>query len=48
MAITDADFEQSFQLNFSAAVRATRAAVASMIKQGEGAIVNVASVNAFF
>jgi NAD(P)-dependent dehydrogenase (short-subunit alcohol dehydrogenase family) len=36
------------QLNFFAALRATRAAGAQMIDQGEGAIVNVASVNAFF
>jgi NAD(P)-dependent dehydrogenase (short-subunit alcohol dehydrogenase family) len=48
LSITDADFEASFQLNFFAALRATRAAVARMIEQGEGAIVNVASVNAFF
>jgi NAD(P)-dependent dehydrogenase (short-subunit alcohol dehydrogenase family) len=48
LQISDADFERSLQLNFFAALRATRAAVAEMIKQGEGAIVNVASVNAFF
>jgi NAD(P)-dependent dehydrogenase (short-subunit alcohol dehydrogenase family) len=48
LQISDADFERSMQLNFFAAVRATRAAVAEMIKHGEGAIVNVASVNAFF
>jgi NAD(P)-dependent dehydrogenase (short-subunit alcohol dehydrogenase family) len=48
LAISDDDFEQSFQLNFFAALRATRAAVAEMIEQGEGAIVNVASVNSFF
>jgi NAD(P)-dependent dehydrogenase (short-subunit alcohol dehydrogenase family) len=46
--VTDQDFEQSLQLNFFAALRATRAAVAQMIQQGRGAIVNVASVNAFF
>jgi NAD(P)-dependent dehydrogenase (short-subunit alcohol dehydrogenase family) len=45
---TDADFEKSFQLNFFAALGAIRAAVPSMIEQGGGAIVNVASVNAFF
>ena len=45
---TDADFERSLQLNFFTALRATRAAVAQMIEQGGGAIVNVASVNAFF
>ena len=48
LEITDADFEHSLQLNFFAALRATRAAVARMLEQGEGAIVNVASVNAFF
>ena len=46
--ISDEDFERSLQLNFFAALRATRAAVAAMIEQGEGAIVNVASVNSFF
>ena len=48
LAIGDADFEASLQLNFLAAVRATRAAVRDMLPRGEGAIVNVASVNAFF
>jgi NAD(P)-dependent dehydrogenase (short-subunit alcohol dehydrogenase family) len=48
LQITDEDFEQSLQLNFFSALRATRAAVASMVEQGGGAIVNVASVNAFF
>jgi NAD(P)-dependent dehydrogenase (short-subunit alcohol dehydrogenase family) len=48
MSITDADFEASFQLNFFAALRATRAALADMLGRGEGTIVNVASVNAFF
>jgi NAD(P)-dependent dehydrogenase (short-subunit alcohol dehydrogenase family) len=45
---SDADFEASLQLNFFAALRATRAAVAAMLPRGEGSIVNVASVNAFF
>jgi NAD(P)-dependent dehydrogenase (short-subunit alcohol dehydrogenase family) len=45
---SDADFEASMQLNFFAALRATRAAVAAMLQRGEGAIVNVVSVNAFF
>jgi NAD(P)-dependent dehydrogenase (short-subunit alcohol dehydrogenase family) len=48
LSISDEDFERSFQLNFFSALRATRAAVAQMIGQGEGAIVDVASVNAFF
>jgi NAD(P)-dependent dehydrogenase (short-subunit alcohol dehydrogenase family) len=48
LATSDADFEASLQINFFAALRATRAAVAAMLPQGAGAIVNVASVNAFF
>jgi NAD(P)-dependent dehydrogenase (short-subunit alcohol dehydrogenase family) len=48
LATTDEDFEASLQLNFFAALRATRAAVAAMVPRGTGAIVNVVSVNAFF
>ena len=48
VAVTDDDFEASLQLNFFAGLRATRAAVADMLTRGDGAIVNVASVNAFF
>jgi NAD(P)-dependent dehydrogenase (short-subunit alcohol dehydrogenase family) len=48
LEVSDADFERSLQINFFSALRATRAAVAAMIEQGEGVIVNVASVNAFF
>jgi NAD(P)-dependent dehydrogenase (short-subunit alcohol dehydrogenase family) len=47
-ASSDDDFESSLNLNFFAALRATRAAVASMVEQGAGAVVNVASVNSFF
>jgi NAD(P)-dependent dehydrogenase (short-subunit alcohol dehydrogenase family) len=48
LGTSDSDFEESMQLNFFAALRATRAAVTAMLPRGEGAIVNVASVNAFF
>jgi NAD(P)-dependent dehydrogenase (short-subunit alcohol dehydrogenase family) len=48
LSITDQDFERSLELNFFAALRATRAAVAQMTQQAQGTIVNVASVNAFF
>ena len=48
LSLDDADFEASLQLNFFSALRATRAAVADMLPRGEGTIVNVASVNAFF
>jgi NAD(P)-dependent dehydrogenase (short-subunit alcohol dehydrogenase family) len=46
--VSDDDFEASMQLNFFAALRATRAAVAAMLPRRAGSIVNVASVNAFF
>jgi len=48
LSLSDADFEASLQLNFFAALRATRAAVGDMIKRKEGTVVNVASVNSFF
>jgi NAD(P)-dependent dehydrogenase (short-subunit alcohol dehydrogenase family) len=48
LALDDADFQASLELNFFSALRATRAAVAAMMEQGGGTIVNVASVNAFF
>jgi len=48
LEVSDEDFERSLQLNFFAALRATRAAVGAMIDQGGGVIVNVASVNSFF
>ena len=48
LAISDADFQASMELNFFAAVRAIRAAVADMVTRSDGVIVNVASVNAFF
>lgn len=48
LGTSDEDFERSMQINFLSAVRATRAAVVPMIKRGGGAIVNVASVNAFY
>jgi len=48
LGTTDADFEESMRVNFFSALRATRAALGPMLKQGKGAIVNIASVNAFF
>jgi NAD(P)-dependent dehydrogenase (short-subunit alcohol dehydrogenase family) len=48
LSLSDADFEASLQLNFFAALRATRAAVEDMTKRNEGTVVNVASVNSFF
>jgi NAD(P)-dependent dehydrogenase (short-subunit alcohol dehydrogenase family) len=48
LGTSDEDFAWAMQINFFAALRATRAAIVQMLKQGAGAIVNVASVNAFF
>ena len=48
LGTSDQDFEWAMQLNFYSALRASRAALTAMVKQGSGAIVNVASVNAFF
>ena len=45
---SDEDFAWAMQMNFFTALRASRAALAAMVEQGSGAIVNVASVNAFF
>jgi NAD(P)-dependent dehydrogenase (short-subunit alcohol dehydrogenase family) len=45
---SDEDFGWAMQMNFFIALRASRAALAAMVQRGAGAIVNVASVNAFF
>ena len=47
LSIGDAEFEASLQLNFLSALRATRAALGAMLDADGGAIVNVASVNAY-
>jgi NAD(P)-dependent dehydrogenase (short-subunit alcohol dehydrogenase family) len=48
LGTSDEEFEWAMQMNFFTALRATRAAIVPMVEQGGGAIVNVASVNAFF
>lgn len=48
LGTSDDEFEWSMNVNFYAGLRATRAALGPMLEQGGGAIVNVASVNAFF
>jgi NAD(P)-dependent dehydrogenase (short-subunit alcohol dehydrogenase family) len=45
LAITDADWLASININLMAAVRATRSALPSMLAAGKGAIVNICSVN---
>ena len=48
LGTSDDEFEWAMQMNFFIALRASRAALASMVEHGGGTIVNVASVNAFF
>jgi NAD(P)-dependent dehydrogenase (short-subunit alcohol dehydrogenase family) len=48
LATPDEEFAWSMNLNFYSALRASRAALTRMLKDGGGAIVNVVSVNAFF
>jgi NAD(P)-dependent dehydrogenase (short-subunit alcohol dehydrogenase family) len=44
----DDEFQWALDMNFFTGLRATRAALAPMVEQGSGSIVNVASVNSFF
>jgi NAD(P)-dependent dehydrogenase (short-subunit alcohol dehydrogenase family) len=48
LGTSDEEFAWAMEMNFFIALRATRAVLPHMIGQGGGAIVNVASVNAFF
>ena len=48
LGTSDDDFAWAMEMNFFIALRASRAALTAMVRQGSGAIVNVASVNAFF
>ena len=48
LGTSDDEFEWAMQMNFFSALRALRATIPAMVEQGSGAIVNVASVNAFF
>ena len=45
---SDEEFEWAMQMNFFIALRTTRAVLPAMVEAGSGAIVNIASVNAFF
>lgn len=45
---TDADFRWAFDMNFFTTLRASRAALRHMVKEGSGSIVNIASVNSLF
>ena len=46
LSITDENWDASIRLNLMAAVRATRAVLPMMLTAGQGAIVNICSVNA--
>jgi NAD(P)-dependent dehydrogenase (short-subunit alcohol dehydrogenase family) len=48
LGTSDEEFEWALQMDFFTSLRATRAALGPMLKQGSGSIVNVASVNSFF
>jgi NAD(P)-dependent dehydrogenase (short-subunit alcohol dehydrogenase family) len=48
LGTSDSEFAWAMEMNFYIALRTIRAALASMIERGGGAIVNVASVNSFF
>ncbi len=48
LATSDDEFEWAMKMNFFTTLRATRAVLPAMVEQRSGAIVNVASVNAFF
>ncbi|MES1205991.1 MAG: SDR family NAD(P)-dependent oxidoreductase [Pseudomonadota bacterium] len=48
LGTSDEEFAWSMQANFFAALRATRAVLPAMLKQGAGSVVNIVSVNAFF
>ncbi|HST41257.1 MAG TPA: SDR family oxidoreductase [Conexibacter sp.] len=48
LGTSDEEFAWALEMNFFIALRATRAVMPLLVAQGGGAIVNVASVNAFF
>jgi NAD(P)-dependent dehydrogenase (short-subunit alcohol dehydrogenase family) len=47
LAITDEEWDRTFNLSFMAALRSARAAIPMMIARGAGNVVTIGSVNAF-
>ena len=47
LAVSDEEWQRTFDLNLFSAVRACRAALPALVARGSGAIVNLASVNSF-
>jgi NAD(P)-dependent dehydrogenase (short-subunit alcohol dehydrogenase family) len=48
LGTSDEEFDWALRMNFFTGLRACRAVLPSMLQAGSGAIVNVASINAFF
>jgi NAD(P)-dependent dehydrogenase (short-subunit alcohol dehydrogenase family) len=48
LGTSDDEFAWAMEVNFFVAVRATRAVLPSMLAAGSGAVVNIASINAFY
>jgi NAD(P)-dependent dehydrogenase (short-subunit alcohol dehydrogenase family) len=48
LGTSDDEFEWALKMNFFIALKTTRAVLPAMVEVGSGAIVNIASVNAFF
>jgi NAD(P)-dependent dehydrogenase (short-subunit alcohol dehydrogenase family) len=46
LSVSDEDWHRTWEINFMSAVRICRAALPAMIKQGQGAIINIASESA--
>jgi NAD(P)-dependent dehydrogenase (short-subunit alcohol dehydrogenase family) len=48
LSLTDADWLDTFNLSFLAAIRTTRAAIPLLLARGGGRVVTIGSVNAYF
>ncbi|GAA2749957.1 SDR family NAD(P)-dependent oxidoreductase [Amnibacterium kyonggiense] len=47
LAVSDGDWRRTFELDLFAALRAIRAVLPGMVERGRGAVVSIASVNAY-